>query len=169
MYRAKLQIIGKIFVFFTTYLLFLSLLGLGRVDHWPEIYIEPDETLMNFNSNYSLHLMISGVKDIIDKQFKIGTIKSSKELSFREIEDFETLMKYRKKFIRQNCEELQGHGNFTQNYISEVYVPYENLVYCPVFKASTTMWYQNIMVLWVKRFVSSLKIDNTINAKCHRT
>ena len=42
---------------------------------------------------------------------------------------------------------------FTEEYDAEVFVPYENILYSPIYKSASTVWYQNFMILWIVRNV----------------
>ena len=46
-----------------------------------------------------------------------------------------------------------SEDEFTEEYDAEVFVPYENILYSPIYKSASTVWYQNFMILWIVRNV----------------
>ena len=87
----------------------------------------------------------------------------SKNLTQFEIGQFEQLMVFRQNFIAQKCQEFEPE-TFKDDYEPEVLVPFLNLLYCPVHKASSTTWYQNFIILWVFENVSA----ELSNENCHQ-
>lgn len=77
-----------------------------------------------------------------------STIVSSHKFNDEERKEFQDLMLFRKQFIKQQCQELSNE-TFSETYDVEVYLPESNFLYCPIHKASSTTWYQNLMILWV--------------------
>lgn len=82
---------------------------------------------------------------------KKSTQESSHKLNPEERKNFEDLMLLRKQFIQQQCQSLKGNETFTESYDVEVYLPEYNFLYCPIHKASSTTWYQNLMILWIQK------------------
>ena len=94
--------------------------------------------LMNFTGKHSLLNLLYGTPTEIKNQFKQATLNSTQKLTLSDRKDFENGMIQRQKFISQRCEEM-SEGIFKENYEPEVYCPFNNLMYCPVHKASSTM------------------------------
>ena len=108
---------------------------------------------MNFTGKYSLLNLLYGTPTEIQNQFKQATLNSTQKLTLSDRKDFENGMIQRQKFISQRCKKIPEEI-FKENYEPEVYCPFNNLMYCPVHKASSTMWYENLMILWVHQSVS---------------
>lgn len=152
---SRIKIHGKKFVILIFFYVFLYFyLGLNRIQKWPESSFEPDSRLFTFGEKCDLHKILFGLPQDIKAQFKKSTVKSNNSLTEIQRQEFENLMKWRQTFIEQQCQEFKK-DSFQENYDTEVYVKDENLVYCPIHKASSSTWYQNFMLLWVYKNVSS--------------
>ena len=116
------------------------------------------QELMNFTGKHSLLNLLYGTPTEIQNQFKQATLNSTQKLTLSDRKDFENGMIQRQKFISQRCENMPKEI-FKENYEPEVYCPFNNLMYCPVHKASSTMWYENLMILWVHQSVSVFKCN----------
>ena len=57
------------------------------------------------------------------------------------------------EFIVLLFSKIFSEDEFTEEYDAEVYVPYENVLYSPIYKSASTVWYQNFMILWIVRNV----------------
>ena len=111
---------------------------------------------MNFNKTFSMFDLLYGSKSVSNVQFGKATYHSKKNLTNYEKQDFIKTMILRKQFIQNQCSKQNLLEVFIDEYDKhEVYIPYENVMFCPIYKASSTTWYQNFMILWVRKNVHS--------------
>ena len=131
------------------------------------------QELLHFNGTFSLHNLLSGSDEVRAREMAKGVFHSKRNITVEEIKCFESVMWNRKQFIKYRCENHPksklGNGHwihrvllfskifsedeFTEEYDAEVYVPYENVLYSPIYKSASTVWYQNFMILWTVRNV----------------
>ena len=105
--------------------------------------------------------LLYGLKSDSNDQFEKATYHSKKILTNTEKQDFIKTMLLRKQFIRNQCSKQNSLKVLVDEYDQhEVYIPYENLMFCPIYKASSTTWYQNFMILWVRKNVHTIPYNS---------
>ena len=131
------------------------------------------QELLHFNGTFSLHDLLSGTDEVRAREMAKGVFHSKRNITAKEVKYFESVMWNRKQFIKYRCEnhpkskldnshksyhvllflKIFSEDEFTEEYDAEVYVPYENILYSPIYKSASTVWYQNFMILWTVRNV----------------
>ena len=115
---------------------------------------------MNYDGNFSLWKLLYGLKTDSKEEFKNATHISTRNLTSRERTDFELKMLKRTQYVQYKCSKYNTNNNYNiyaTDYGAEIYFPYKNIMYCPIFKSSSTTWIQNLMILWVHQTVRNLK------------
>lgn len=128
-----------------------------------------DKVLQSFSVKPDLRVILYGSHEERVKQFVKSTTLGNK--SIYETNPFVEVMRQRRAKIKQQCYNLGRsgtRGQFTDNYELEVYYAERNILYCPVFKATTTRWYQNLLILWVNTTDQQLPKDNFFFEEWHR-
>ena len=119
---------------------------------WPELYSNVDYNYAYFDGRFKLESLLYGNDTERHNEFKSGTLKVDK-MSQNEKKEFDLVMKKRRKFIRDKCNEFSFKS---QNYYeNEAFLPYVNKIYCPNDISISDVWYQNFMILWVHKNVSN--------------
>ena len=106
-------------------------------EQWPKVCFIQREILQPKKSN------ILNQSCGIENNSSSIDVKTIQKVSWMLVIDF--IMFYYFKIFSED--------EFTEEYDAEVYVPYENVLYSPIYKSASTVWYQNFMILWTVKNV----------------